>query len=127
MKIRADVNLVGRLDPHDRHFSHAVFSARAFSDSLDFDERNLLEFAENAGFKEVHLELQVEIAPRSTKVDWDAMQHIAGNPKIPTLEEAMREALTPTEIDTFVRYLRPLVESTRPRDPSALAYLWAVK
>jgi ubiquinone/menaquinone biosynthesis C-methylase UbiE len=92
----------------------------------DFDERDLIAYAEKAGFKEIHLELQIEIKP-SENTDWSVMMHTAGNPKIPTLEEAIQEALTPDEAETFVSHLRPLVESKQGIHRSAIAYLWAVK
>lgn len=92
----------------------------------DFDERDLLIQIERAGFKEIHLELQIKIKP-SENTDWSVMMHTAANPKIPTLEEAMQQVLTPSEAETFVNYLRPLVESKQGVDRSAVAYLWAVK
>lgn len=92
----------------------------------DFDERDLVAQAEKAGFKEIHLELQIEIKP-SESGNWEEMIRTAGNPKIPTLEEAMQQALTPAEAETFVNYLRPLVESGRGVKRFARAYMWAVK
>ena len=92
----------------------------------DFDERDLIAHAEKAGFKEIHLELQIEIKP-SEDDDWSVIMHTAWNPKIPTLEEAMQQALTPDEAEKFVNHLRPLVESKQGVDRSAVAYLWAVK
>ena len=92
----------------------------------DFDERDLLIQVEKAGFKEIHLELQIKIKP-SENTDWSVMMHTAANPKIPTLGEAMQQALTPAEAKTFVNYLRPLVESKQGVNRSAVAYLWAVK
>jgi ubiquinone/menaquinone biosynthesis C-methylase UbiE len=94
---------------------------------LDFDERDLITFAEKAGFREIHLDLQVEIKPKNNDVSWEVMLRLAGNPKIPTLEEAMSEALTPFETKEFIAYLRPLVETKGGVNQSALAYLWAVK
>jgi ubiquinone/menaquinone biosynthesis C-methylase UbiE len=94
---------------------------------LDFDERDLVTFAERAGFKEIRLELQVEIKPKDNNVSWERMLRVAGNPKIPTLEEAMQSVLTPAEQGTFIAHLRPLVEDKRGVSQSALAYLWAVK
>ncbi|NOT03559.1 MAG: class I SAM-dependent methyltransferase [Anaerolineales bacterium] len=94
---------------------------------LDFDERDLITFAEKASFKEIHLDLQVEIKPKNNDVSWEVMLRTASNPKIPTLEEAMSEALTPIEIKEFIACLRPLVETKRGVNQSALAYLWAVK
>ena len=92
----------------------------------DFDERDLVRQAEKAGFKEIYLELQIEIKP-SENADWSVMMHTAWNPKIPTLEEAMQQALTPGETENFVNHLRPLVESMQGVNRSAVAYLWAVK
>lgn len=93
---------------------------------LDFDERDLLRLSEEAGFEEVHLQLRVEIKhpePRS----WATAVNTSGNPRIPTLAEAMREALTPAEADRVAAHLRPLVEEGRGRLRMATAYLWAVR
>jgi len=51
----------------------------------------------------------------------------AGNPKIPTIEEAMQQVLTPEEVNILTLYLRPLVEQGQGNRKSALAYLWATK
>ena len=92
----------------------------------DFDERDLLTQAEQAGFSEIHLELQAQVKPPKNG-DWSAFLHTAGNPKIPTLAEAMQEALTPAEVERFTAHLRPLVESKQGIRRNAVAYLWAVK
>ena len=94
---------------------------------LDFDERDLLVFAEKAGFSEIHLELEVEVKPRPNIGDWEAFIHYAGNPKIPTLEEAMSQVLNAQEIEKFTAHLRPLVDAGQGTSRMALAYLWAVK
>ena len=93
---------------------------------VDFDERDLLSYAENAGFTEVHLELQVKVKPHE-KEDWSGFFHTAWNPKIPTLEEAMREVLTLEESERFTDHLRPLVETGQGWLRRAVVYLWAVK
>jgi arsenite methyltransferase len=93
----------------------------------DFDERDLIVFAEKAGFKKIHLELQVEIKPPTEISDWDAFMRVAGNPKIPTLEEAIRQVLTSEEAEAFAAHLRPLVEGKQGTTRSAMAYLWANK
>ncbi len=92
----------------------------------DFDERNLIACAEAAGFTRIGLELQIEIKPPDD-ANWEAFLHTAGNPKIPTVEEALQQALTRKEIEAFIDHLRPLVESRQGQQRSALAYLWAVK
>ncbi len=94
---------------------------------LDFDERDLIALAEQAGFREIHLELQVEVRPKDGLKNWAAMLQTAGNPRIPTLGEAMQEALSPVERNTFVAHLRPLVEAGQGVTRLAVAYLWAVK
>jgi arsenite methyltransferase len=92
----------------------------------DFDERDLVRFAEQAGFKEIHLELQINITPIKNG-DWEGLIRMAANPKIPTMEEAMDQVLTSEERETFVNYLGPLVEAGQGVHRSAVAYLWAVK
>ena len=100
---------------------------------LDFDERDLIVFAEKAGFREIHLDLQVEVKSpmeydgSEEGATWEKFIKFAGNPRIPTLEEAMDQVLTPDEIEEFTTYLRPLVESRRGATRSSRAYLWAVK
>lgn len=98
---------------------------------VDFDERDLVAYAEKAGFSRVHLELQIEVKPIEvtppSDAEWSAFLHTAGNPKIPTLAEAMEQALTPAEIEKFTSHLRPLVEAKQGTRRSARAYLWAVK
>jgi arsenite methyltransferase len=94
---------------------------------LNFDERDLLSLAERAGLSEIHMELQVEIKPAGSEGSWETAIQIAGNPKIPSIEEAMRQALTPAEQDAFVAHLRPLFESGQRKERSAVAYLWAHK
>jgi arsenite methyltransferase len=94
---------------------------------LNFDERDLIAFAEGAGFREIHLELNVQIKPPTEFTSWETFIRIAGNPKIPTLEEAINQTLTSQETEKFVGHLRPLVETNQGTVRSALAYLWAVK
>ena len=98
---------------------------------LDFDERNLLAFVEEVGFDEVRMDYRVEIlAGNPSGLDprgWERFLASAGNPKIPTNREAIREALTPEEQERFYSHLRPLVESARRRGRAASAYLWATK
>jgi len=98
---------------------------------VDFDERDLLDFAEGAGFARVRLDYEAEIVHGGHSgwqvPGWDDFLKTAGNPKIPTLEEAMGEALTPEEAERFTAHLRPLVENARRVGTTAVAYLWAVK
>ncbi|MBD0329352.1 MAG: methyltransferase domain-containing protein [Thermoleophilia bacterium] len=93
---------------------------------LDFDERELLALAERAGFAEVHLELRADVVPTEPET-WEAVARRSGNPKIPTLEEALAEALTREERERVVAHVRPLVERGEGTSRLAVAYLWARK
>jgi arsenite methyltransferase len=92
----------------------------------NFDERDLLNQVEHAGFQKIHLELQANIMPAEI-TDWQILLNTPWNPKIPSLAEAMDQALTPEETEDFVNHLRPRVESGRGVSRSAVAYVWAVK
>jgi arsenite methyltransferase len=94
---------------------------------VDFDDRDLVRHAEQAGFAEIGLELRVTVKNRKHPVPWERALRMAGNPRVPTLGEALEQALSPPEIAELTAYLQPLVESGAGRDRSALAYLTAVK
>ncbi len=93
---------------------------------LDFDERDLVSLAEGAGFFPIHLEYRADIEPPEAR-NWESFVHSSGNPKIPTLAEAMDEALTAEERERLVAALRPAVEEGSGAWRMGHAYLWAVK
>ena len=93
---------------------------------LDFDERDLIRLAEEAGFFPIDLELQAEIRATDPR-PWNAFLHHSGNPKIPTVAEAMDQALTPEERERFSAHLRTLVEEGKGVWRMAHAYLRAVR
>jgi ubiquinone/menaquinone biosynthesis C-methylase UbiE len=100
------------------------------STMLDFDERDLLRLAEQAGFAEVHLTLDVTIAPGGmpgAPQSWATFLHSAANPLVPSLAEALAEALSPADAARFTAHLRPLVEAGAGIRRSAFAFLSAVK
>lgn len=93
---------------------------------LDFDERDLISFAEQAGFFPIELEFYAEIRPMEPRT-WEAFLHSSGNPKIPTLSEAMDDVLTPAERERVTAHLRPLVEQGTGVWQMANAFLWATR
>jgi arsenite methyltransferase len=93
---------------------------------LDFDERDLIALAEEAGFHPINLAHEAEIRP-SEPVAWETFVSRAGNPRIPTIAEAMEQALTAEERDRLIAHLRPLVEQGRGTWRMAIAFLHAVK
>ena len=93
---------------------------------LAFDERDLMRFAEDAGFDDIELELRVSVRPPKP-MPWDLFRKVAGNPLIPPLSEAMDRVLTAQEAEDFTGHLRPLVESGAGQRRWAGAYVTAVK
>lgn len=65
---------------------------------LDFDERDLIRLAERAGFAEVRLQLFVEITSQRPG-SWESFLRTVANPKVPSLGEAIEDALDPAERD----------------------------
>ena len=98
---------------------------------LNFDERDLFDLAESAGFEEVQLTFEAGVRTGSPfneePVPWETLLKTSGNPKQPPFGESMEEALSAKERKRFTAHLRPLVEAGRQRWPVAVAYLKAVK
>jgi arsenite methyltransferase len=93
---------------------------------LDFDERDLIRLAEEAGFFPIELELQAEIRSMEPR-PWPAFLNSSGNPRIPTIAEAMDRSLTPDERERFSEHLRPLVEQGAGTWRMATAFVAASK
>jgi ubiquinone/menaquinone biosynthesis C-methylase UbiE len=99
---------------------------------VDFDERDLISFAERAGFRsvELHYEARVEHGARPcwlADVGWETFLRIAPNPLAPTFGEMVDRSLTPEEAERFIGYLKPLYEDGKGTSRNAVAYLWAEK
>lgn len=102
--------------------------------SLNYDERDLFRYAEQAGFSRVGLDYHAHVGPASPgrPQDWEQWLHARRGPgaRELTLAEAIENALSPAEAERFAAHLRPLVEAghTVPRPAHhAETYLWAVK
>jgi arsenite methyltransferase len=93
----------------------------------DFDERDLVRHAQDAGFAEIALELRVSVKNRKEPIPWGLFLRRSGNPLVPTFGEALNSVLSPAEAAEFTEHLRPLVETGTGRERRALAYLTAVK
>ena len=93
---------------------------------LDFDERDLLRLVEAAGFFPIRLTLDARIeglGPRS----WEGSLDTAWNPNVPTVREAMGQALSTKEQERLTAGLRPLVEGGHGEWRMAFAHLAATK
>ena len=94
---------------------------------MNFTEKDLLRCAETAGFREIHIELLVDVQPGAWVVDWDRLLGTSPNPNAHTVGELLHEALTEDERARFERHIRPLADAGRGVKRSAFAYLHAVK
>ena len=94
---------------------------------LDFDDRDLVGHAVDAGFPVVDLELRVGVTSAKQPVPWERFLRMSGNPLMPPLAEALGQVLTPEEFTEFTDWLRPLVEAGKGRERRAMAYLTAAK
>ena len=93
---------------------------------LDFDERDLLQLAEEAGFSPIRLTLDARIESVEPR-NWDSFVDTAWNPNVPTLREAMEQALSPDEREELTLQLRTLVERGEGEWRMAFAQLSAVR
>lgn len=93
---------------------------------LNFDERDLVDFAERVGFTTISLQFRIEVQPRDPR-SWESFMRILPNPKVPSFGEIIDQVLQPAEREQLVARLRPLVEQGLGRLKSATAYLQATK
>jgi arsenite methyltransferase len=96
---------------------------------IDFDERDLVVFAEEAGFVDIRLNLVVEVttAPMWDTRDWQVFLDSSPNPLAPTFGEAIDMALTPEEAEQLTAVLRPQIENGLGTTRMARAFMTAKK
>jgi len=96
---------------------------------IDFDERDLLQLAEAAGFVDLRLQLTAEVTrkPPLEVRSWDVLLDSSANPLAPTLREAMHVSLTADEQARLTDALRPQVEHGEGVTRLARAFLSARK
>jgi arsenite methyltransferase len=127
----------GRFDGYDiRPVAALAAKVQAFYDALqppdsdpmlDFDDRDLVRHAEDAGFARVQLDLQVEVRSVTEPCPWERFLRRSGNPLEPPFGEVLSQVLDPHEEAVLTEYLRPLVESGVGQFRRAVAYLVAVR
>ena len=96
---------------------------------LNFDERDLLAWVEDAGFTAIEMDhrVHVDVPAGALTGDWDAIKRTAPNPLAPTYAEAMAATLTEAERQRLDRAVQELVTAGAERRTTlATAYLRAV-
>jgi arsenite methyltransferase len=92
----------------------------------NFAERDLCTLFQKAGFKEIHLELHIDIR-RQVAMPWDTFIDIAPRPGTPTLREVSATHLSVPEQLELEEGYRPLVETGELTTRGTMAYLTASK
>ena len=98
---------------------------------IDFDERDLLEWADRAGFSSIELAYEAKIergrVAWGSDASWEAFRRAAPNPQAPSFAELMDRAFSPSERAEFEAYFIPKFESRDGTSRSAHVHLKAVK
>lgn len=94
---------------------------------MNFDERDLVRHAEDAGFPEIGLGLRFSLKATKKPCPWETFLRTSGNPQIPPLGEVVGQTLSAEESAAFTAVLKPLVEAGHGQDRLVLAHLTAVK
>jgi hypothetical protein len=93
----------------------------------DWNERDILRWAERAGFTTIQYDATYEVKAADPVPDYESRARRAGNPLVPSLAEAIDHALSPEEAARFVAWLRPRMEAGEGVQRDAQGYLTATK
>lgn len=97
---------------------------------MGFDETDLLYLAEDAGFSDIKVMLELSSSDQFSQVatSWSQLLKTAPNPNAPTYGEAIRQALTDEEASRLEQHFRPLIDQgPGEHSRSAHAYVTAVR
>jgi arsenite methyltransferase len=96
---------------------------------VDFDERDLIAWAEAVGFEAVELDYRAQLdVPAEPVSDWEALKRVAPNPLVPTYGEAIAAALTNDERERLDAHMAALAAAGTPtRRTMAVAFLRALR
>lgn len=92
----------------------------------NYSERDLVRFAQNAGFADLHLELHIDTGPSMTR-SWDTFIRSSPHPLAPPLSRIMAERFSAAEREFFERSMRPVIEDPKAVSTDRMAYLTARK
>lgn len=92
----------------------------------NYSERDMIRFAQLAGFAQLHLELHIDILPSIVR-SWEVFISSSPHPLAPPLSVIMAEQFTPEERELFERSMRPVVEDPKAVSTDRMLYLTARK
>jgi arsenite methyltransferase len=142
LSIFEPINIFGHEERRERYWGLDVTPVRHLAEKamsqwkqpaehplLNFDERDLLRLAEEAGFGEIRMDYRAEIKHEPHfATSFEMLMRFSGNPLDPTLEEELRATLDDDERVEFEAHLREELER-KPLVPMRVAtvYLRAMK
>lgn len=92
----------------------------------NYGERDLVRFALDAGFVDVHMEFHIDVRPAAV-TSWDVLLGSSPHPWAPRLADILATQFTVDERLFFEQILRPQVEARRLVTAERTAYLTALK
>lgn len=92
----------------------------------NYGERDLVRFALDAGFTDIHLELHIDVQTQD-RVPWETLLRISPHPLAPTLEEVLATRFTHEERNYLESRMRATFESGKQLGALRIAYLTAQK
>ncbi|WP_168991493.1 class I SAM-dependent methyltransferase [Paraburkholderia sp. UYCP14C] len=90
----------------------------------NYGERDLVRFAIDAGFTDIHLELHIDVRTED-RLSWETFIRTSPHPLAPTLEEIFEKQFTRDEREYLEGRMRAIFESGKQFDASRIAYLTA--
>jgi ubiquinone/menaquinone biosynthesis C-methylase UbiE len=109
--------------------------SRQFPDTLEaitsncltnYTERELVRFAQAAGFLPIHGRAELDVRP-ANPLAWETFLRLSPFAGVPTLAEILERDFDAAERSEFERYIRPAVERGGSGEESATAFLVAEK
>jgi arsenite methyltransferase len=92
----------------------------------NYSERDMLRFAQTAGFTELHVELHIDTRPSIVR-SWSVFIDSSPHPLAPPLRVIMAEQFTEAERQLFERGMRPAIEDPNAVTTDRMLYLTARK
>jgi ubiquinone/menaquinone biosynthesis C-methylase UbiE len=98
----------------------------------NYSERDLMRFAREAGFAEIHLELHMDYRTHyahegAAAANWEVFLALSPHPWAPPLKQILAEKFTPEERRLFEQVMRPNVEERRWARSEIVAYITGEK
>jgi len=90
----------------------------------NYGERDLVRFAIDAGFTDIHLELHIDVRTED-RLPWETFLRISPHPLAPTLQEVLEERFTREERTYLEVRMRAIFESGQQLGAERIAYLTA--